>query len=119
MKQPLTGHDRIHADIIIERIRELGFRFERRRLLQRITEEASVQKIQLERHADGAGSVAGTPYAARASSRPLRAKEMKPMTPTERRFKFTWSRTWPDWEQDFVTARWRTPDRSRLQTPQC
>ena len=44
MKQPLTGHDRIHADIIIERIRELGFRFERRRLLQRITEEASVQK---------------------------------------------------------------------------
>ena len=48
MKQPLTGQDRIHADIIIERIRELGFRFERRRLLQRITEDASAQKIQLE-----------------------------------------------------------------------
>ena len=29
---------------------------------------------------------------------------MKPMSPTERRFKFTWSRTWPDREQDFVAA---------------
>ena len=37
MKQPLTGTERIYADIIMDRIRVLGYRFERRKLLTKIS----------------------------------------------------------------------------------
>jgi hypothetical protein len=36
MRQPLTGPQRIYADILLDRFKVLGYKFERRRLLPKL-----------------------------------------------------------------------------------
>lgn len=36
MRQPLTGTERIYADILLDRLQVLGYKFERRRVLPKL-----------------------------------------------------------------------------------
>jgi hypothetical protein len=36
MRQPLTGTERIYADILLDRLKVLGYKFERRRVLPKL-----------------------------------------------------------------------------------
>jgi len=48
MRQPLTGTERIYADIIMDRLRGLGYRFERRRIMPELSSSATEQGESLQ-----------------------------------------------------------------------